>query len=54
MSKNTSTKGVSGEGWNFQLYKNVGKTESLKDPLGYRVPIGDIVVKNSAGKKNMT
>ena len=40
--------------WNFQLNKLVGKGEGLKDPLGYRVPVADIVVKNSAGKKNLT
>lgn len=42
------------QGWNFQLNKLVGKGEGLKDPLGYRVPMGDIVVRNSTGKTNLT
>ena len=43
------------QGWSFQLGKlSKGGEYSLKDPLGYKCPTGDVVVKNASGKKNLT
>lgn len=38
--------------WAFNLEK-VGNRENVKDPLGFKSPIQDVVVRN-VGKKNMT
>jgi hypothetical protein len=53
MSK-AQEKAVPQGGWNFQLNK-VGKSDSLRDPMGYKCSIADVVVKSSTGKgKNLT
>ncbi len=50
MASNSNTKHQGG--WNFNLDK-VGNKESLKDPLGFKCPIQDIMVRSS-GKTNLT
>jgi len=47
MSKKQESKG-----WSFNLDKAPNK-ENLKDPLGFKSSINDVVVRNS-GKKNVT
>ena len=44
MSKKQAT-----SGWHFNL-ESVGKSQGLRDPLGYKSTISDMVVRNS-GKK---
>lgn len=41
------------QGWSFNLNK-VPNRESLKDPIGYKSSIADVVVTSAAGKKNLT
>ncbi len=41
------------KGWHFNLEK-AGKSESLRDPLGFKQSTTDIMVRSSSGPRNMT
>jgi hypothetical protein len=41
------------KGWNFNLEK-AGRSEALRDPLGFKQNTTDVMVRSSTGPRNMT